>query len=402
MIYKILFLLLSFNIILFGAADSKELDTSGIDIFNIDILSHIIELLLKDTKSLKEVDTIVKQLIQVNSYWKNICSHVSIVKFIAENKQIYTTHDLFHNIYLLMLTSFKKGYIGIFKILINSDLGKDIQIIGNSKGFLWHPNNIAIIRDLVHIGVNIDNFLVCGQNPLLCTISSNNQYFTILLLKLGINPNRRSENKKTPLIEAVRYNRLDLASILIKKGAAINQGDWLNYSPLIWAIKNKNYLMVKLLIKNGADVNFPDIDKETPLIWAAILNETEIAALLIRKGARVNVNCSSQLSPILYAIRNNNINLVALFISAGANINDNNYYYGSPLLLATKNNNLEMVFLLLEKGAKINYTRFANRNPFFYANLYNNKNMLKALKRAKQNQESQDKLSNQNSHCAIM
>ncbi len=114
------------------------------------------------------------------------------------------------------------------------------------------------------------------------------------------------------LFIAINKKQEKYVSLLIKYGLDINKkmNKW--HTPLLRAIRNEDISMIKLLIRLGADVNLIIDNAITPLTFAILYNNKEIIKLLLRNGANMNLIDNNGNTPMAATRRFGRDNLVKL------------------------------------------------------------------------------------------
>lgn len=105
--------------------------------------------------------------------------------------------------------------------------------------------------------------------------------------------------------------------MLIKKGVDINKKSKGGWTPLAKASEIGNFEVVKFLVENGANIDAQKIGGWTPIVFAANEGHTEIVKLLIDKGANINAKKVSQ-SAIYIAAKNDRTKIIRYLLEAEA------------------------------------------------------------------------------------
>ena len=256
--------------------------------------------------------------------------------------------------------------------VILSRVGSDSLVIEQiSKNNTIHEvsqtGNVALLKELISLGVKIDCLNDDGKSPL--HIACENTYSEVVeeLLKNGANPNLKCksiEYKRSPMHlvfekgyieENNEINKQTIAIIecLLRYGADINAENGLDQTSLLLATVFENVAAVKLLLKNGAKTNGFVEKEDNPLCVATEHNYIDIVEELLKYGAEINPKDSDGI-PLYIASKRGHFELVSKFIDFGANVNIQDCFSRTPLYASSKNGHLETVKKLLKHGANPN------------------------------------------------
>lgn len=121
--------------------------------------------------------------------------------------------------------------------------------------------SLALIKDLVKNGANVNDVGGKGYTPLLFSLFNGNTKTANFLLENGADPNKAEEKGWSPLMMACEKleNDLDAIKKLISCGANINQISNKGCTALMSAcIYQKSSNIISYLIEMGADINVED------------------------------------------------------------------------------------------------------------------------------------------------
>jgi len=155
------------------------------------------------------------------------------------------------------------------------------------------------------------------------------------------------------LMRACATNKKLLALLLIKAGVNIEKKDHGGFSPLICACEEGHKEVVRLLLAYGANIEAKDNDGRTPLIYACEEDHKEIVELLLSNGANTEVKDENGETPLIEACSWGRREIVKLLLANGVNIEAKDKWDRTPLICACRWGPEEVVQLLLEKGANI-------------------------------------------------
>lgn len=152
-------------------------------------------------------------------------------------------------------------------------------------------------------------------------------------------------------IAIVRKHR-DIFHLLVKAGIDINKKSNQGNTPIMTAVDNGDIQFVKYLIDAGADLNKVNDEGITALMIACMYGYNKIAELLITSGADINFQMrESGISIIDVAILKENIEMVRLLLEAGINPNIKNKQGLTPKDIAIASKLIDIV-KLIEKYEK--------------------------------------------------
>jgi ankyrin repeat protein len=248
-----------------------------------------------------------------------------------------------------------KAYAEIIKA---KEEGQDINgVNGEGKTPLLlaiENQDDSCVGILLQLGAN-PNRGSNNKTPLSLAVEKENMKIIEVLLERGCDVNLVNENGETVLFSAIRTGKDRLVSLLLQKEAKINVVDANGKTLLLLAIEKENTQFLKLLLEKGTDVNQQDKEGSTPLFLAVEKGNEAIVETLLSCGAKVNIALENSKSPLIKAIEGENKKLPHLLLQAGADVNVQDKEGRTPLLLAIEKENEDLISLLVEKGADVNY-----------------------------------------------
>jgi len=163
---------------------------------------------------------------------------------------------------------------------------------------LFESNNKFVIFDL------IDNNDIDGINNYI----KNGGDINVLDINMMTSPSGSSMKfySQIPLIHAVISDKIDIIRLLIKNGVDINKKNQETDTALNKACEFDLFEITKLLLENGADINTVNRFGETPLLWTLDSNNDDLLILLIKN----NVDWESDEGFIYEIEKNNNKKLI--------------------------------------------------------------------------------------------
>ena len=236
----------------------------------------MIKLLLEYQPQISSLET--SELLELPLHWvvKQDCRDIVKLMFKSGNAAETFSKDDIHE----MFTLAKSPEMG--EILLKEFYGYDIQI--NFKKAIFF-NMMGIIEYFVKNDANIINDIDNdGGTYLHYAVSRDMPQVVKVLIKLGFDPNAKSNHNETPLHVAVMRGNQTLADILLEHGANIDAQQFSEDTPLMVAIHCDIITMAKMLIEKGASLKIRNIDNRTPLEIALEDNKMNIASMILLKS----------------------------------------------------------------------------------------------------------------------
>ena len=133
-----------------------------------------------------------------------------------------------------------------------------------------------------------------GWLPLNIAVDQKDPEKVAVLLKFGVNPNRRDKFGKNALYCAVGIGEHAILEQLISAGGRANEkfdcGNLIHVA-VLW---REGHVVINQLCKLGVDPNEFNMDGMTPLILAAANDAAEAIPILVSCGANINLPDSRQ------------------------------------------------------------------------------------------------------------
>ncbi|KAJ4859190.1 ankyrin repeats (3 copies) domain-containing protein [Trichoderma breve] len=189
---------------------------------------------------------------------------------------------------------------------------------------IW--GELAIIRQLVDKGVDINARTSDGQTALFAVIGLEDFDAVRLLVELGADINAREESGRTPLHYASIVGNIDIIEV------------------------------VRLLVQFGADIDTRGSDSVTPLMSSILLRHSDNIQSLIDLGADANARDKRGRSALFYAIHDDDAPVVELLVGMDdVDINRPDAEGTTPIMLAMRLESHEIIKILLQSGKLTNY-----------------------------------------------
>ena len=292
-------------------------------------------------------------------------------------------------------------------------------------------HDIAAVRTLLALPVDINQKSPGGMTPLLFAVSSGDTSICYELLKHGADPNARSDSSVTPLMEAALHGFYTIVEALLKRGADVNMcakmfegpdGNPLanprfmfrdastrivavEKSALLLAVDGGHFAVARLLLDHGAEVNKQAVwfvqtpeaqyvtSGRTALMSAARQRFPALVRLLLERKADVNVQERATGLPgpsprpeiagvidvterplfvkhstaLHIAAELNDRATAVLLLDAGANMEIRDGLNSTPLIAAIGNGCTSVAELLIKRGANVSAEENTPRSPLILA-----------------------------------
>ena len=205
----------------------------------------------------------------------------------------------------------------------------------------------------------------------------------LLLLKYGVEVNKRDKHKDTPLHLAIAANWFRLAGILLEHGADANAENDQGMTPL-HILSETDFIeelieddsedilnLVLLLLKHGAEMNKRNKDHRTLLSLAIQRNRFRLAGILLEHGADANEENDQGMAPLHILSQSdikddgNILNLMLLLLKHGAEVNRRDRDHETPLHRAIRRNRFKFAETLLQHGADANVKDDKSQTPLY-------------------------------------
>ena len=214
--------------------------------------------------------------------------------------------------------------------------------------------------------VRVDSDRVVEMTPLIAACQLNSPHMVELLLKAGINIDRKMPNGLSALIEAIDVDSKECIELLLQYGGNPNI-EMQSQTALMMATMKTNIEVMKLLIHYGGDLDVQDCQGITALMLAARTRNVECVQVLIRNGANVNMKEKDSFHALMIAqCFDDNDASVSLLIRAGSLVNLKNEYSETPLCFAIDNDREVIFDQLLSAGADVNQLAGDGCTPLWY------------------------------------
>jgi len=173
------------------------------------------------------------------------------------------------------------------------------------------------------------------------------------LLGLGVDLDRRDEDRRTALASASVAGDLELIDLLVQAGAGLERTSGRrSMTPLLAALDAVQSESALRLLELGAEPEAVDKNGESALIWAAFNGCTDVVRRLIDLGVRVDFRSHDGTTALLSAVRRGHDEIVRLLLEFGASPVVGDREGRTPLGEARRLGEAKIEALLIERGAR--------------------------------------------------
>lgn len=250
--------------------------------------------------------------------------------------------------------------------------------------------NIAVVRSLLAIGVNVDDQDESGKTSLIYAAKIGHVDMVDILLKAGAKLGIQDRYKRTALVYAVQLQRYEVAHRLVSEGIDVNIKDSGGRAALYYAVSDHRIDLISHLIENGANVNTMDGYNRT-VLWHAVQKDfSDIVKILVDNNAdadTVDANRTLLMRAIEYGYTKTACHLIG---AQGLNINYQNESNRTALILAAKTAQIAVVQELITAGVNLDATDNGGRTALMYAVVNGHDAVAQKLIDAKSNLDAVD------------
>ncbi|GJL80248.1 MAG: hypothetical protein NPINA01_32370 [Nitrospinaceae bacterium] len=194
----------------------------------------------------------------------------------------------------------------------------DRQLVQAATG-----NDVASVRQLLKLGVNVDTRDERGRTALLAAVWGNHIEVARLLIEAGADVNAQDDKLDSPLLLAGAEGTLEILKLILQANPDFSLYNRFGGTALIPACERGHVEVVKTLLETKVDIDHINHLGWTALLEAVILGDggprhQEIVQLLADAGANVNIVDNDGVSPIQHARQKGFKEIVKILESAGA------------------------------------------------------------------------------------
>jgi ankyrin repeat protein len=238
--------------------------------------------------------------------------------------------------------------------------------------------NVQKVKLLIKLGVNLNKRDSNGRTLLHDASVRNHTDIIRTLVQNGANEYVKDIRGRTPLMYAAAKGHLDIVKYLIQRNTfkipikcnyglvMIETNEYLNTvdddgrSCLMYACGEGHTECVKHILDSGANVNITDSGGRNALMYACREGFTDLVQILIDKGISVNAVSNVGWSALHYSCLRGHFRLVKLLLENNINLNIENNMNNTAAYFAFKSGNIDIVKLLLENSLKMSYKDIAD------------------------------------------
>lgn len=215
---------------------------------------------------------------------------------------------------------------------------------------------LAILRRLLHYGVNVNVTDQDGRQPLLWAASAGGSDAMLALVNAGANVSARDKDGLTALhCAASRGHNECLETLHALCGAELDAFDNNGCTALFYAITLGHADCTELLLKYGAQANRQDRKGRTPAHCGAAKGQLETLKILSKHGGNLWMKNIRGDLPLHEAIQSGRKDLVRWLLDQRPDaVNASNNDGRTPLHIAAVNGNVELCKVLMDRRADIN------------------------------------------------
>lgn len=137
------------------------------------------------------------------------------------------------------------------------------QVVVLAMMFAGSLGHIAIVKELIKCGANINGDIFFDVKPLIVAVKQKNSEFFDILMSCGANPNVYDERHRSPLAFAANLGYIERVKKLIAAGALPLVRDFDGLTPLDAARMNGKWDIVKLLSSIAMPKNDLGLESES-------------------------------------------------------------------------------------------------------------------------------------------
>jgi ankyrin repeat protein len=213
-------------------------------------------------------------------------------------------------------------------------------------------NDIAVVKSLLHAGVQPDAHSATEQTALLATLrSAHAEELAAVLLDAGAGPEAADEQGRTPLMIASAAGETALVNLLLAHHARVDAQDHERRSALWYASAAGSRDQVTALLAAGAGLEAADARGLTVLHAAAAQPAAAVLSPLLAAHVHVNARSTGGDTPLLIAAATGHTEVVLALLAHKPDLDAQNTAGDTALIAASRGGYLEICRLLAGAGA---------------------------------------------------
>ena len=220
-----------------------------------------------------------------------------------------------------LIIASKNSYKKIVKNLILAGADPDLQNkYGDTVFTIAYKNNYTEIVEILKKITNADKIL---ETQYISTLMEASIYGQTQVIKNLISENKvyldfQSEDGSTALMKASLFGHLEIVNLLISVGVDVNKKNENKYTSLIIASKRKDKRIIESLISAGADPDLQNKHGDTALTIASEKGDKELVELLISANVKLDLRNKDGHTALKLASDSHHIEVVKVLLLAGA------------------------------------------------------------------------------------
>lgn len=246
-----------------------------------------------------------------------------------------------------------------------------------------------IVRDLLRIGLNGQNFLCWTELHLAATGTSKYDLSRLSSIEAS-KLNARDRDGRTPLHWAVLKGEVETVKALLEAGCDGNIKDKMETAPLHIAVMQGKKDIVMCLLTKITNLETTNSKGWTSLHLTASAGFNDITELLLKSGAKIEARDSKQRTPLHLAALAGKGHIIKTLLNHNADSAAGDLNGSTALHLAAEGGFEFEVVTLLEKNANIEAQDAMKRTPLHVAVIARQAHIISILLKGGANIESKD------------
>ncbi|AIF80935.1 hypothetical protein I862_01860 [endosymbiont of Acanthamoeba sp. UWC8] len=286
--------------------------------------------------------------------------------------------------YTALIAAAEGGHADVVELLLNKQqkpgivnrvlswlagTSQDEYIIALGKSI--RQGHLEVVKLLLKQGLDLNKKTKDGETLLITAAKGGHTKIVKELLSSGADFNLEDKSKNTALIHAAERGHTETLEILLEK--KLTKGLFTRiFEPLLrWfikpndgeteysktfekAIENDHNETAELLLSKGLNINIQGELGYKTLISAAKTGSVELVSIALNNGIDPDKKDKLGYTALMHAAENGHIEVVAKLLNKKANVNAYRNDNRTALMLAVKKEYEEIVAILLDNGADLN------------------------------------------------
>jgi len=184
-------------------------------------------------------------------------------------------------------------------------------------------HDLALVKQLVKRGVNIESRDAQGRTALLVAVANHSVEIVRVLIDAGADVNAQDLQLDSPLLLAGAEGTLEILQLILEANPDFGKYNRFGGTPLIPACERGHLEVVQTLLKTDVDIDHVNNLGWTALLEAIVLSNggprhQQIIQLLVDAGADIAIADRDGVTPLLHARQKGFREIVSILESAGA------------------------------------------------------------------------------------